>query len=136
MAAFPGRFVRAAGELSVKVADPDFGASRHIAQIILTAMAHDSAMRSAMNVKYDEGVLTRARRAGFSVKHFNRRDEPPAVKRKEGSSLSWGVQAVLKRVREMPDLIFDRGDVGKEPMIRVLAKSPRRRWRKKVLRLR
>ncbi len=134
VAAFPGRFVRAAGEL-VKVADPDFGVSRHIAQIILTAMAHDSEMRSAMNVKYDEGVLTRARRAGFSVKHFNRRDEPPAVKRKEGSSLSWGVQAVLKRVREMPDLIFDRGDVGKEPMIRVLGRNPEE-VAKKVLRLR
>jgi len=134
VAAFPGRFVRAEGELT-KVADPDFGASRHIAQIILTAMAHDPEMRSAMNIKYDEGILTRARKAGLSVKHFNRRDEPPAVKRKEGSSLSWGVQAVLQRNRETPDIIFDRGDVGKEPMIRVLGRNPED-VTKKVLRLR
>jgi len=88
-----------------------------------------------MNVKYDEGILTRARKAGLSVKHFNRRDEPPAVKRKEGSSLSWGVQAVLQRNRETPDIIFDRGDVGKEPMIRVLGRNPEE-VTKKVLRLR
>ena len=134
VAAFPGRFVRAAGELT-KVADPDFGASRHIAQIILTAMGHDPEMRSAMNVRYDKGVLRRARKAGLSVRDFNRRDEPPAVKRKEGSSLSWGVQAVLKRSRQTPDIIFDRGDVGKEPMIRVLGRDPEE-VTKKVLRLR
>ena len=134
VAAFPGRFVRAAGEL-IKVADPEFGTSRHIAQIILTAMARDPEMRSAMNVKFDEDVLTRARKAGLSVKHFNRRDEPRSVKRKEGSSLSWGVQAVLKRAREIPDIIFDRGDVGKEPMIRVLGRTPEE-VAKKVLRLR
>lgn len=134
VAAFPGRFVRAGGELT-KAADPDFGASRHIAQIILTAMAHDPEMRSAMNVRFDEEILRRARRAGLAVKHFNRRDEPPAVKRKEGSSLSWGVQEVLRRNRETPDIIFDRGDVGKEPMIRVLGRNPAE-VAKKVLRLR
>lgn len=134
VAAFPGRFVRAAEELT-KVADPDFGASRHIAQIILTAMVFNPDMRSAMNVKYDEGVLSRARKAGLSVKHFNRRDEPPSVKRKEGSSLSWGVQTVLERSLKIPDIIFDRGDVGKEPMIRVLGRNPEE-VAKKVLLLR
>jgi len=134
IAAFPGRFVRAAGELT-RVADPDFGASRHIARIILTAMAHDPEMRSAMNIRFGEEILKRARKAGFSVTHFDRRDEPRSVKRKEGSSLSWGVQAVLERTRETPDIIFDRGDVGKEPMIRVLARNPEE-VAKKVLRLR
>jgi hydroxymethylpyrimidine/phosphomethylpyrimidine kinase len=98
-------------------------------------MIHDPEIRSAMNVKYDEGILTRARKAGLSVKHFNRLDEPLSVKRREGSSLSWGVQAVLERTRQTPDIIFDRGDVGKEPMIRVLGKNPEE-VTKKVLWLR
>jgi hydroxymethylpyrimidine/phosphomethylpyrimidine kinase len=134
VAAFPGRFVRVGEELT-QAADPDFGASRHIAQIILTAMAHDPEMRAAMNVRYGEEILARARKAGLAVKHFSRRDEPPAVKRREGSSLSWGVEAVLKRSRKTPDIIFDRGDVGKEPMIRVLGRSPEE-VAEKVLRLR
>lgn len=123
VAAFPGRFVRAGEEL-LKVADPEFGASRHIARIILTTLAHDPEMRSAMNIKYGQEVLARARRAGLVVKHFNRQDEPPEVKRREGSSLSWGVQRVLARNAPIPDIIFDRGDVGKEPMIRVLGRNP------------
>jgi hydroxymethylpyrimidine/phosphomethylpyrimidine kinase len=45
------------------------------------------------------------------------------------------VQAVWERTREIPDIIFDRGDVGKEPMIRVLARDPEE-VAKKVLRLR
>jgi hydroxymethylpyrimidine kinase/phosphomethylpyrimidine kinase len=123
VAAFPGRFVRIGDEI-MKAADPEFGASRHIAQIILTAMTRDPQMRSAMNVRFSEEILRRARKAGFRVAHFSREDEPPRGKRLEGSSLSWGVNLVLKGSKTFPDLIFDRGDLGKEPMIRVLARDP------------
>ncbi|MDO8957589.1 MAG: bifunctional hydroxymethylpyrimidine kinase/phosphomethylpyrimidine kinase, partial [Deltaproteobacteria bacterium] len=50
VAAFPGRFVHWGNEVG-KVADPEFGASQHIAKIILTAMTYDAEMRSAMNVR-------------------------------------------------------------------------------------
>jgi hydroxymethylpyrimidine kinase/phosphomethylpyrimidine kinase len=123
VAAFPGRFVRIGDEI-MKAADPEFGASRHIAQIILTAMTHDPQMRSAMNVRFSEEILKRARKAGFRAAHFNRKDEPPRVKHLEGSSLSWGVNQVLQESKKFPDLIYDRGDLGKEPMIRILARDP------------
>jgi len=123
IAAFPGRLVRVGKEVR-KVADPDFGASQHIARIILTAMASDAEMRSAMNLRFSENILLRARRAGLMVSHFNRKAEPARVKRLEGSSLSWGVNRVLQRTKKIPDIIFDRGDVGKEPMIRVLGHDP------------
>jgi hydroxymethylpyrimidine/phosphomethylpyrimidine kinase len=31
---------------------------------------------------------------------------------------------VLKRARRIPDFIYDEGDIGKEPMIRVLGRNP------------
>jgi hydroxymethylpyrimidine/phosphomethylpyrimidine kinase len=34
------------------------------------------------------------------------------------------VEQVLRKAKKMPDLIYDRGDVGKEPMIRVLGRDP------------
>jgi hydroxymethylpyrimidine/phosphomethylpyrimidine kinase len=46
------------------------------------------------------------------------------VKEKEGSSLEWGVGEVLRRMKKVPDFIYDEGDVGKEPMIRVLGRNP------------
>jgi hydroxymethylpyrimidine/phosphomethylpyrimidine kinase len=123
VAAFPGRLVRLGKEIA-KVAGPEFGASRHIAGIILTAMAHDPEMRSAMNLRFTEEILTRARKAGLAVSHFDRKEEPAGVKKKEGSTLSWGVHQVLQRSKKMPDIIFDRGGVGKEPMVRVLGRDP------------
>jgi predicted fused transcriptional regulator/phosphomethylpyrimidine kinase len=123
VAAFPGRFVRLGREI-LRVADPEFGASQHIAKIILTAMRYEPEMRSAMNVRFSEPILARAKKSGLSLSHFNRREEPGWVKRREGSSLSWGVDRVLRRSRKIPDIIFDRGDVGKEPMIRVLGHDP------------
>lgn len=123
VAAFPGRFVRL-GEEMAKVADPEFGASHHIAKIILTAMGHDPEMRSAMNLRFTEEMIIRARKTGLGVRHFDRKAEPAGVKSKEGASLSWGVSQVLQKAKKIPDLIFDRGDVGKEPMVRVFGHDP------------
>ena len=46
------------------------------------------------------------------------------MKEDEGSSLEWGVGEVLKKRKRVPDFICDEGDVGKEPMIRVLGRNP------------
>jgi hydroxymethylpyrimidine kinase/phosphomethylpyrimidine kinase len=123
VAAFPGRFVHWGKEIN-KVADPEFGVSQHIAQIILTTMLFHAEVRSAMNLRYAEDILNRAKRMGMTLAHFNRQDEPAWVKRREGSSLAWGVQRVLQKSKSIPDIIFDRGGMGKEAMIRVLGQDP------------
>ena len=123
VAAFPGRIV-AYEEGARPVGCPRFGASRHVASVILTAMEFDPGCRAALNVRFEEGFIARARELGFSVGEFSRAEEPPEVKKKEGSTLAWGVRLVCERLGFCPDLIFDRGDVGKEPMIRILGPDP------------
>ncbi len=123
VAAFPGRFIHWGKEVG-KVADPEFGASRHIAKIILTAMRFDAEMRSAMNIRFGEELLIRARRAGLTTARLDRNVVPGKRKRREDSFLSWGVEGVLRKCRSTPDMIFDRGSMGKEPMIRVLGQDP------------
>jgi len=122
VAAFPGRIVRL-GDSIATVSGPAFGASRHVASIILTVMARDPAFRSAMNIRFSEEILSACQRAGLRVSHFDRAQEPPRIKKAEGFSLEWGTKTVLKEGK-VPDIIFDRGEVGKEPMVRVLGKSP------------
>jgi len=124
VAAFPGRIVRL-GTKTAAVAGPAFGASRHIAKIILTAFKFDSRIRSAMNIKFDEKFLKKAADLGLQVEGFDRGLEPADVKAREGSSLEWGTQTVLDRLGRVPDLIYDRGDLGKEPMIRILGPNPK-----------
>jgi hydroxymethylpyrimidine kinase/phosphomethylpyrimidine kinase len=100
------------------------GASHHVARIILTALAFAPAKRAAMALRFDEALVARARALGWSVGEFSRADEPRQTKAREGSSLAWGVEQVITNLGQVPDLIFDRGDMGKEPVIRLLAESP------------
>lgn len=123
VAAFPGRLVRV-GEGVASVRPPAFGASRHIATIILTAMRHDPEFRSAMNIRFSEGLVQQCEAMGWKIGSFDRHEEPDHIKQEEGSSLEWGTAQVLSKETAVPDIIFDRGDMGKEPMIRVLGRNP------------
>jgi len=123
VAAFPGRIVRMKDSIAT-FGDPEFGASRHVAHIILTTMKFYPDYCAAMNIKYSKENVTRLKQKGFNVARFDRRKEPKRIKTKEGSSLEWGVAEVLRKSKSVPDFIYDEGDVGKEPMIRVLGRNP------------
>jgi predicted fused transcriptional regulator/phosphomethylpyrimidine kinase len=123
VAAFPGRIVRFKDSVTAN-SDPEFGASRHVANIILTVMKSDPEYCSAMNIRYSRETVAQLRRKGFLVGQFDRRREPKKVKEQEGFSLEWGVGKVLMKTKGVPDFIYDEGDVGKEPMIRVLGRNP------------
>jgi len=121
--AVPGRITEVDGRM-VATSSPAFGASRHVANTILAAMTRDASMRSAMNIRYSPELLSICRDLGFRVASFSRRDEPGEVKEKEGSTLLWGTKRALERAKEFPDILYDEGDVGKEPMIRVFGRNP------------
>ena len=38
--------------------------------------------------------------------------------------MTWGVTYAIERFGRVPDVVFDRGGVGKEPMIRLLGETP------------
>jgi hydroxymethylpyrimidine kinase/phosphomethylpyrimidine kinase len=122
VAAFPGRITRLGGSIAA-VAPPEFGGSSHVARIILTLMRYDSSFRSVMNIRFSEEIVAACERAQLRVRSFDRGDEPAAIKEREGSSLEWGTEMVLEQ-GEIPDIIFDWGDVGKEPMVRVIGRNP------------
>ncbi len=123
VAAFPGRIVRFKDSVTT-YSDPEFGASRYVANIILTVMKFDPEYCSAMNIRYSREMVEQLGRKGFLVGHFDRRVEPKKLKKQEGSSVEWGVGDVLRKMKRVPDFIYDQGDVGKEPMIRVLGRNP------------
>jgi hydroxymethylpyrimidine/phosphomethylpyrimidine kinase len=82
-----------------------------------------------MNIRYVEGIDKLAPLLHLRLKSFDRSQEPPEVKAKEGGTLAWGVASVLDNLQpweQPPDLIADRGEVGKEAMLRILGEDPRR----------
>jgi len=123
VAAFPGRIIRVRDTIAT-IDVPAFGASQHIASIILTVMQHDPSFRSAMNIRYSPGILQACKEGGLRTYGFDRREEPQEVTEEEGRSLAWGVEQVLAGAGEVPDVIYDEGGWGKEAMIRVLGGDP------------
>ena len=121
--AFPGRIIRLNTGITA-VADPAPGASRHIAHIILTAMKYQSNLRSAMNIRHSPEIIRKCRALRLTVARFDRTDEPADVKEMEGSSLSWGIDRLISKKGMVPEIIYDLGDRGKEPMVRVIGMNP------------
>ena len=122
VAAVEGRIVRVGGELK-RVGCVSFGASSHLARIVLTAMKFDSKMKAALNLHHHKKLVEAFKNAGFTVSSFDRAKEPEDLKKVEGKTLSWGVEQAIKAIGRVPDVIYDFGEVGKEPMIRVLGVS-------------
>lgn len=121
--AFPGRIGHKGGKVWMK-GMPEFGASSHVARLCLTYMRHYPYVRACVNIRYDEATVERAGKKGLSVRLCVREKEPKRVRNEEGKSLDFLVEGVLKRTTEPPDIIYDRGDIGKEPMIRLFARDP------------
>jgi len=123
VAAWEGRLVRLGEELHA-VGSPRFGASRHIARVILTAMRFDPRYRSAMNLRYGEDVLRACESAHMQMARFTPPEQPPAGQGEEGSTLAWGVAEAIQASGTVPDVVYDRGGMGKEAMVRVLGHDP------------
>jgi len=118
----PGRIHNAGGRLRA-TACPAFGASKHVAGAVLTAMDFDSSFRSSMNVRYSEAILAACKSLGFSVGSYDRSLEPEKVKSEEGSSIKWGVGEAIRSLGFVPDVVYHCGDWGKEPMINIFGKD-------------
>jgi hydroxymethylpyrimidine/phosphomethylpyrimidine kinase len=115
--ALTGRIVKVNGAPQV-VGDVEFGASSHVARIILTAMKYDSKSRSAVNISYSEELLDICRELDLSISSFSREEEP-----EDTHTMDWGTTDSIERHGGVPDIIYDKGGVGKESMIRVIGHS-------------
>jgi hydroxymethylpyrimidine kinase / phosphomethylpyrimidine kinase / thiamine-phosphate diphosphorylase len=123
VAAVPGRITNV-GDQIITCREPAFGATRHVARVVLAVMSKAPEMRSAMNIRYNPAVIHACKKLDFRMASFDRKMEPKDIKEKEGSSLEWGTREAMKMLDHPPDCVYDEGETGKEPMIRVLGKNP------------
>jgi hydroxymethylpyrimidine/phosphomethylpyrimidine kinase len=125
VAAFAGRITCTSDGRVVVPGCPAFGASSHIARVILAAGRVVPDISCAANLRYSEEILSTLERNGLAVAWFDREEEPAEVKAREGGTLEWGTLAALSShdAPERVRAVCDKGEVGKEPMIRLLAGS-------------
>jgi len=116
VAAVEGRMVRLSGKVH-PVGPISFGASDHVARIVLTAIRFDPLVRCAANIRFSPETVIVLENMFLDICSFDRSMEPPGVK-----TMDWGVAFCCKQ--GVPDVIYDRGAIGKEPMIRILGENP------------
>jgi predicted fused transcriptional regulator/phosphomethylpyrimidine kinase/predicted transcriptional regulator len=107
VAAIPGRIHAMRGDVNVP-ANPEFGASEHVATVVLAAADADPSVRGAINLATDDALLAAAREKGLSTAAFDadyedRRDRLEAV-------VADGV----------PRVLYHEGAFGIEPITYVL----------------
>lgn len=112
-----GGFPKACGGFKFNVSD-------HTARILLTAKEHDPSQNIVMNLKYSPGFVEKLQKhSEYEVKELIREIQPEGVKEKERSTMQWLIAECMKEVGHIPDIIFDKGAKGKEPMIRLFASN-------------
>ena len=114
VAAVDGRII--AAKEGVHAGCVDFGVSSHVARLILTMMKHDKTKRSAINLKYTSELIEACEELGLTVSSFDRAKEPAGAK-----TMDWGVREAS--VVFSPDVVYDLGAVGKEPMVRIFGNT-------------
>ena len=119
-----GRIVKT-GETVTVAGSLKYGGSKHVASAVLEMNKKFSSIRAALNVKYDIKMIRKGIAKRFSVLSYDRIVEPLKTKTKEGYTISWGIRNAIKNAKRPPDLIFHKGDVGKEPMILLFGKEPK-----------
>ncbi|MFC4406478.1 thiamine-phosphate synthase family protein [Haloarchaeobius iranensis] len=108
VAAVPGRLHAIQGRLNVP-GNPEFGASQHVAGLVLAATATDPAVRGAVNLKTSEALLAAARDAGYEPLEFDAGYED----RDEHLRERFDEEGV-------PRVAYHDGDYGVEPILYVL----------------
>ena len=119
---FPARIIKCGENILVPVS-PCFGGSRHVADIVLTVMQFDPSKRAVMNIKYNADLIKVCKDLKFSLSSFDRAKEPKKIRVLEGSSLEWGTAFAIRKCGFVPDIIFDKGGMRKEEMIRVISED-------------
>jgi len=101
-----------------------YGGSKHVATALLTMNEKFSQINSAVNLKYQKITISKIKKAKLLVCSYDRAHEPRKIKIGD-STIKWGIKKAIKDTKVAPDVVFHRGDFGKEPMIIIFGETPK-----------
>ena len=112
--AVPGRIVKVMRGVRA-VASPVYGASRHLASILLAANNIDKSIRACINVRCDEKFIKVMRKRRYSIIFSGPHKSPEGVERR--------IIELMLREGRVPKAIVDRGGMGLEPIIYIFGEN-------------
>ncbi|WP_225333484.1 thiamine-phosphate synthase family protein [Halomicrobium urmianum] len=119
VAAVPGRIVDVKGRATIP-AEPEFGVSEHVANVLLAARAAGSDARATLNVAYDEDLLAELDAAGYETVEFEGQADLADAPDGDGpDDLDAAVAAALADAPDA-DVLYHTGGFGVEPIVYLL----------------
>ena len=117
-----GRIVKAGKQVLV-AGNLEYGGSKHVATALLVMNKKSPEICSAINIKYQNNIISKIKKSKLIASSYDRSKEPKITKIKK-SSIGWGIENAINNSKKVPDIIYHKGDFGKEPMIIVFGKTP------------
>jgi len=104
--------------------DIKFGVAEHTARLILEVKKFDKSINYVINLKFSpELINTLQKETDLELEEILRENEPEKLKEKEFSTMQWLIKESINKNGRIPDIIWDKGSIGKEPMIRLFGKN-------------
>lgn len=106
-----------------------FGASDHLARLVIELRKFDPVVRSVMNFRWNESIQETvaewARAKGGNIGLIDRTKEPEELIGRDRMSVFWKVQALLSSTGGVvPEVFYETRGWGKEPMFLLVGQEP------------
>ncbi len=108
---------------------PRFGASSHMARLLVELRKTDTSLRAAINFASNPALVRwleeYCRSKGWVFSVIDRRNEPEEIKETEGASMPWKVKAAIEAAGGVvPKVFYETGAIGKEPVSVLVGHDP------------
>ena len=99
---------------------PAFGASDHMARLIIEVRKYDSAINAGINFKCDKTIIEVVKeyclKKGLSFGWIDRANEPLEIMESDGASMPWKIGELVRSSGGLPRLFYEGDGWGKEPL--------------------
>ena len=99
---------------------PTFGASDHMARLVIQVRNYDPGVNAGINFKCDKAIIEVVKeycsQNGLLFGWIDRTEEPAGVAEPDGSSMPWKIKQLVERYGAVPRLFYEGEGWGKEPL--------------------
>ncbi|MGZ4849214.1 MAG: thiamine-phosphate synthase family protein [Halobacteriota archaeon] len=108
---------------------PRFGASSHMARLVLELTRSDPSIRAGINFASNPPLMQWLKAycatQGWVFSVIDRSTEPEEIKETEGASMPWKVKEAIKAAGgRVPKVFYETGAIGKEAVSVLVGKDP------------
>ncbi|MEO0084715.1 MAG: thiamine-phosphate synthase family protein, partial [candidate division WOR-3 bacterium] len=114
--------LKAAGEA-------EFGASDHMARLLIEIAKYNPKLRAGVNFKYDEKIFSYlveyCAKRKIKLGKIDRTQEPKSIREENGMSIPWKVKTLVENCEgEVPRIFYETEGWGKEPLFVLVGEDP------------